>query len=389
MFTPLPVGSKTQSNAAQLIAEADALKRLVDRLVREPRVALDTEAASFHRYIDRVYLIQLSSDRETALIDPLALADLGPLRHLLGEPSTEIVLHDADYDLRILNRDYGFTAQSLFDTRIAAQLAGEPAVGLAALLDKHFGMTLNKKLQRADWSRRPLTTEMIQYAATDTRYLPALRDKLEQQLKKQGRLEWAQEEFRILEGIRWVPPADTGAAYLRIKGAKALSRRSLAVLRELFNWRESTARELDRAPFRVLGNAALLALAKAAPRSLNRLKSTSGVPRSAVSRYGKELVEAVRKGSEVPQSDLPAVKRRARPEHDRAYDKRLEALKRLRNQRAKEVGMEPGMLCPNGTLQAIARSAPTNASQLSSIAELRRWQTNLLGLDQILAATTG
>jgi ribonuclease D len=383
------VGRRSPPDSAQLIAEPDALTRLVQRLAQEPRVALDTEAASFHRYIDRVYLIQLSSDRETALIDPLSLEDLSPLAQLLDEPRTEIVLHDADYDLRILNRDYGFTARSLFDTRIAAQLAGEPAVGLSALLEKYFGIKLNKKFQRADWSRRPLTSDMIEYAAADTRYLPALRDELESRLKQHGRLDWAKEEFRILEGIRWMQPCDTAAAYLRIKGAKSLSRRSLAVLRELFQWRESTARDLDRAPFRVLGNAALLAIAQLAPRSLNRLKSVDGVPRSAVARYGTELVEAVKRGTEVPQSELPAIKRPLRPEHNQAYDRRLEALKRLRNRRAKEVGMEPGMLCPNGTLQAVARAASSGGKQLSSIAELRKWQANVLGTDEILAAIQG
>jgi ribonuclease D len=383
------VGRRSPPDSAQLIAEPDALTRLVQRLAQEPRVALDTEAASFHRYIDRVYLIQLSSDRETALIDPLSLEDLSPLAQLLDEPRTEIVLHDADYDLRILNRDYGFTARSLFDTRIAAQLAGEPAVGLSALLEKYFGIKLNKKFQRADWSRRPLTSDMIEYAAADTRHLPALRDELESRLKQHGRLDWAKEEFRILEGIRWMQPCDTAAAYLRIKGAKSLSRRSLAVLRELFQWRESTARDLDRAPFRVLGNAALLAIAQLAPRSLNRLKSVDGVPRSAVARYGTELVEAVKRGTEVPQSELPAIKRPLRPEHNQAYDRRLEALKRLRNRRAKEVGMEPGMLCPNGTLQAVARAASSGGKQLSSIAELRKWQANVLGTDEILAAIQG
>jgi len=380
------VGRKPQNNSPQLIADADALTGLVNRLERESRVALDTEAASFHRYVDRVYLIQLSSDAETALVDPLAVDDLAPLGRLLEEPRIEIVLHDADYDLRILNRDYGFTARCLFDTRIAAQLAGEPAVGLGALLKKHFGVTVNKKLQRADWSRRPLTAEMIEYAAADTSYLPQLRDMLESQLDAGGRLEWAREEFRVLEGIRWTQPANSAEVYLRIKGAKALSRRSLAVLRELFQWRESAARELDRAPFRVLGNAALLALAKASPRTQNKLRSIAGVPTSAVARYGPQLVESVKKGFEVSPADLPVLRRQSRPAHDRTYDRRLDALKILRNRRAKEIAMEPGMLCPNGTLQAVARAAPTAEKHLSAIVELREWQADVLGKKEMLAA---
>ncbi len=380
------MGKRPPTSSPQLIADADALKRLVDRLAQQKRIALDTEAASFHRYVDRVYLIQLGSDVETVLVDPLAVDDLSSLGQLLKEPTIEIVLHDADYDLRILNRDYGFTARSLFDTRVAAQLAGEPAVGVGALLEKHFGVTLNKKLQRADWSRRPLTPEMIEYAAADARYLPSLRDRLESQLEREGRVEWAREEFRLLEGIRWKQPAKNAEAYLRVKGAKALPRRSLAVLREVFEWREAAAKDLDRAPFRVLGNAALLAIARAAPRSLSRLKAVPGVPASAVARYGANLVQVVKQGIAVPQAELPVVKRRARPEHDPAYDKRLELLKNLRNRRAKDVGMESGMLCPNGTLQAVARATPTTEKQLSKVKELRKWQAEVLGKQEIVAA---
>ncbi len=380
------VARKPTRGSTQVIADSDTLARLVDRLGRGPRIALDTEAASFHRYVDRVYLIQVSSDRETALVDPLAIDDLSPLGNLLADPRLEVVFHDADYDLRILNRDYGFAARSVFDTRIAAQLAGEPAVGLGALLQKHFGVSLNKRLQRADWSRRPLTREMIEYAADDTRYLPALRDKLENRLERQGRLEWAQEEFRLLERTRWTPPRENDQAFLRVKGSRTLPRRSLAVLRELYQWREATAGAADRAPFRVLGNAALLAIALAAPRSLNRLNDVAGIPASAVRRHGRDLVGAVMRGLEVPERSLPQVKRTARPAYDRAYDRRLERLKTLRDRRAKELDMEPGLLCPNGTLQAIARLAPGTSRQLRDVEELRRWQTRVLGGQAVLAA---
>lgn len=384
--SPSPVGKKPPTSPPQLIADDKALKRLCDRLRQEPRVALDTEAASFHRYVDRVYLIQVSSDRETALIDPLSTGALKPLGQLLSSPEVEIVLHDADYDLRMLNRDFGFTARTIFDTRLAAQLVGEPAVGLAALLEKHFGIKVNKKLQRADWSRRPLTQEMIEYAADDTRYLPALRDRLEMQLEHEGRMEWAREEFRLLEGIRWMPPAESELAFLRIKGSKALSRRNLAVLRALHGWRESTARDLDRAPFRVLGNSALLAVARAAPRNLARLREVQGLPASAAERYGRSLLTAVKRGLATPQADLPAVRQPARPRHDRAYDQRLEQLKLLRDNRAKETSMDPGMLCPNGTLQAIARRQPSTEKQLRGVTELREWQSVVLGKDRILGA---
>ena len=262
-----------------LITGPADLARLVERLAREPRIGFDTEAASFHRYVDRIYLIQISSERETALVDPLAVADLTPLSGLLARQDLEVVFHDADYDLRALDRDYGFHARRVFDTRIAAQLLGEPAVGLAALLLKYFDVQMDKKLQRADWSIRPLTPDMIAYAAEDTRYLTRLREALAERLRAAGRLAWAEEEFARLETVRWTaPPPDEG--YLRLKGAKALPRRALAVLRALHGWREETARALDRAPFRVLPNEALLAVARAMPHSTSELHPVAGLPGS-------------------------------------------------------------------------------------------------------------
>jgi ribonuclease D len=384
MFLLIPVGRTSTKGSPKLITGPEALASLADRLVKRSRVAVDTEAASFHRYVDRVYLIQLSSDRETALVDPLAVDDLTPLGDILARADIEIIFHDADYDLRILDRDYGFSACNLFDTRIAAQFAGEPQLGLGALLEKHFSVAMNKKLQRADWSCRPLTAEMIEYAADDTRYLAALRDKLVTELDRMNRLSWAEEEFRLLESIRWTQPVSDEMAFTRMKGAKALPPRALGILRELHAWREGTAKALDRAPFRVLGNSALLAVARAAPRDLRRLHGIPGVPPSATKRYGKELVEAVGRGLKIPRKDLPRIQRPARPDHDHAYDRRLERLKTLRNQRAREIGMDPGTVCPNGTLQAIARAAPKSEAELRDVTELRKWQSETLGAETVL-----
>ena len=373
----------------QIVEDAAALSGLATRLAARSRIAIDTEAASFHRYVDRVYLVQVSSDHEVALVDPLAVDDLSPIGSILADPAVEVVFHDADYDLRILNRDYGFVARHVFDTRIAAQLGGEEAVGLGALLDKYFQVAVNKKFQRADWSQRPLSPEMIAYAADDTRYLLPLRDRLSDRLKGMSRFEWAEEEFALLEDRRWTQPSGDEDTFLRIKGAKALPRRGLAILRELHTWREQTARKLDRAPFRILGNAALLNLARTAPRNLKRLASTPGVPASAIKRYGPQLLEAVTTGLGILGKDLPLVRRVMRPESDHAYDQRLERLKALRNRRAKEVEMEPGLLCPNGTLQAVARAAPEAVDQLQPVAEMRKWQRLVLGEEAIISSVRG
>jgi ribonuclease D len=371
----------------QLITRPEALAQLVARLERQRRIGFDTEAASFHRYVDRIYLIQVSSDTETALVDPLAVSDLTPLGQLLARADLEVVFHDADYDLRALDRDYGFRARHVFDTRIAAQLLGEPGVGLAALLLQYFGVHADKKLQRADWSIRPLTAAMMTYAAEDTKYLPRLRDLLADRLRAAGRLGWAEEEFARLESLRWTAPApDDG--YLRLKGAKALPRRPQAVLRALHAWREETARTLDRSAFRIMPNDALLAVARSAPQTTAELHAVAGLPGTLARRYGAELLAAVRAGLDAPGSTLPTRERAERTRPDAAQEARVERLKQLRNRRAAELGLQPGVVCPNGALALIARAAPPSVDALRQVPDLRRWQVEALGPAAIVAAVT-
>jgi len=369
----------------QLIQTGAELDALVGRLRQEPLLAVDTEAASFHRYLDRVYLLQISSREETAVVDPLATGRLDPLGELLADPAIEIVFHDADYDLRLLNREYGYTAQNLFDTRIAAQLLNEPGVGLAALLEKYVGVRLDKRFQRADWSARPLSPEMLAYAASDTRYLLALRDTLRAQLEARARLAWAQEEFALLEDIRATPADQIEPGWLRLKGAKALRGRELAVLRELWEWRESAARRADRATFRILNNEPMLAMAKSPPTELAALKAIPGVSSDQAERRGKELLAAVRRGLELPESELPRPARPPRRVPDAAYEERLERLKVARNRLAQERELAPGVVCPNGTLEAIARLDPKTTAALAEVTELRRWQLREFG-EELLKA---
>ena len=371
-----------------LIADDEALTDFVNGLQGKTCVAMDTEAASFHRYVDRIYLIQISSDSATAIVDPLAVTNLKRIGDLLADPSIEVVFHDADYDLRVLDRDYGFHARNLFDTRITAQLLGEPGIGLGPLLQKYFDVRADKRFQRADWSKRPLTPEMISYAATDTAYLLSLRNKLHKQLVSTGRLAWAQEEFKRLESIRWTSPT-SNQGYLRLKGAKSLAPKSLAVLRAAYEWREEQAANLDRAPFRVLGNDALSALARSTPTTHEQLGAVNGVPTAAVRRYGTQLLKAVRAGLRTPAREYPRVERTQRPKINRTTYERLQRLKAVRTSRAEQLGIEMGVLCPNGTLQAIAQAVPTTAKELREIDHLKKWQEEALGVSKLLDAVHG
>jgi ribonuclease D len=363
----------------RLIQSQAELERLFDRFKLEPLLAVDTEAASFHRYRDRIYLLQLSSRRETAVVDPLAVHSLAPLATVLADPKVEIIFHDADYDLRLLDLEHGFRATNLFDTRVAAQLLNEPGVGLAALLEKYLSVRLDKRFQRADWSARPLSAEMLEYAAADTRHLPELRDILRDQLRVRGRLEWAEEEFALLNEVRWSGPVTDEPAYLRLKGAKALPGRALAILRELFEWREESARRADKAAFRILNNEPMLAMAQTPPADLAALKTVRGIGQEQAERRGREILAAVRRGLAVPESDLPRVARPPRKPSDPAYESRWERLKGARNLLATQYGLAPGVLCPNGTLEAIARLNPSALEQIAELPELRRWQLREFG----------
>lgn len=362
------------------------LAALAARLRGEPLLAVDTEAASFHRYLDRIYLLQISSREQTAVVDPVAAGGLGPIGELLADPAIEIIFHDADYDLRLLNREYGFTAQNLFDTRIAAQLLNEPGIGLAALLEKYLGVKLDKRFQRADWSARPLSPEMLSYAASDTRYLAQLRDILRDRLLERGRLGWAQEEFALLEDIRPTPADQAEPGWLRLKGAKALRGRELAILKELWEWREGMARRADRATFRILNNEPMLAMAKNPPTEVAALKAIPGVSSDQAERRGRELLAAVKRGLELPEGELPRFTRAPRRAPDLAFEARLERLKAARNLLAQKYDLPPGVVCPNGTLEAIARADPRSPEEIAAVPELRRWQVREFG-GELLAAS--
>lgn len=373
---------------ARLIQSPEDLEALVGRLRREPLLAVDTEAASFHRYHDRVYLLQISSRNETAVVDPLAVGTLAPLAEPLADPGIEIVFHDADYDLRLLHREYGFGAANLFDTRIAAQLLNEPGVGLAALLEQYLGLRLDKRFQRADWSARPLSGAMLDYAAADTRHLPELRDILRERLGERGRLEWAEEEFGLLAQIRGAPTDGAEPGWLRMKGAKALKGRELAVLRELWEWREEIARRADRATFRILNNEPMFAMARQPPGDLAALRAVRGIGVDQVERRGREILAAVNRALAIPDAELPRPERAPRRRPDPEFEARLERLKAARNQLAANYQLPPGVLCPNGTLEAIAQVNPTTVEELGRIRELRRWQLKEIGGELVQALQT-
>lgn len=363
-----------------LIESMPDLERLAEQLAGEPLVAADTEAAGYHRYLDRLCLLQLSTRDETWIVDTVALGSLNPLADAFEAPGVEVVFHDADYDLRLLDRDFGIHVRGLFDTKIAARFAGERAFGLASLLGDELGVTLEKKHQRADWAQRPLPRDMLEYAAMDTRYLPQLRDLLGSRLETLGRMHWAEEEFRLQEQARWEPPEDADDAYLRLKGTRDLDHRGLAALRELHGWRERVAEERDVAPFRVLSNDVLVDTARRMPRTIDDLALVGRLSRGNVRRWGAELLEAVGRARALPAEDLPERPRHPRrPPQDPELEGRVERLKAARDRESERLQLERGFLMPRAQLEELARRVPRSEEELARVPGVRRWQVEAIG----------
>lgn len=362
---------------------------LTDALSVAERLALDCEAAGFHRYSDRLCLIQVTVAGDDYVVDPLAMDPSDLLRGSLEDPEVEVVMHGADFDLRLLRRDLGIELRGLFDTQIAAQLLGEAGVGLAALLEARLGVAVSKKHQRADWAHRPLADEMLEYAANDTRHLPALADILKEDLERRGRASWVEEECRLLErSASAEADEEPEDPVTRVKGARRLPPREVTALRKALEWRDELARRRDRAPFRVVGDQSLLAVATSRPRNPDELRKIKGFPRSLAKGEGRDLLEIVQAVEELPDSELepyPPPSRRGPGRPPPEVEARLDKLKDARNRRADELGLDRGALVPNATLLAVAMRVPKSVDALAAVDGIRRWQAEVVGPDLLRA----
>ncbi len=353
------------------------LAELAGQLAVETSIAVDLEADSMHNYQEKVCLLQVSTLRRTVLIDPLAVSGLGPLRPLLADPSIRKIFHAADYDLRSLKRDFDLSVHGLFDTMISAQLLGEERIGLADLLRKYFAVELDKKFQRADWSQRPLSDDMVRYAAEDTRHLHRLVALFEERLTSLGRMSWAEEEFTLMEDVRFAE--NDGPLCLRFKGAGALPRRDLGVLEMLLQWREQEGARLNRPVYKILGSKQLQELAQRKPQDKNGLRGIEGLPPRLVDRYGDALLSAVGDGLAISDEKLPKFPRQLRRAKDPECEDRLKALKQWRQEAASAYALEPGVLINNAALDALAQVNPRTTAALDTVVGLKNWQKRELG----------
>jgi ribonuclease D len=348
-----------------VIADIAQLSELIPELEGVSRVAIDTEADSLHCYREKLCLLQISTPKRDFVVDPLAKLDLAPLRDALTEKD-EIILHGADYDLRLLRRNLNFVPRQIFDTVIAARLIGIREFSLAALLKKYFDVELAKGSQKANWARRPLPARMAEYAVNDTRYLLPLAERLENELNQRDRLEWLRQSCqRALEQAATDRERDVDEAW-RISGAGALRGRASAVLRELWNWREREAEAADRPPFHILQNRELLSAAESF--------ATGAIPdyKHFSERRRRAFREAGERGMQLLESEWPVKRRRSGTRPTAEVVKRTEELRRRRDHAAKDLHLEPSFIAPRATLEAVA------ADQARVEALLVPWQQALL-----------
>lgn len=391
--TSTPAGARRPAAIAppMLLQSAGEYRRFLAHVSGQPWLALDTESDSLFRYTPRVCLIQITSpatiggtprtddpaDVIDYLIDPLRLRDLTELGKIFADDSTEVILHAAENDIITLQRDLKFQIRQLYDTQLAARILGRQGVGLAKVLQDEFGVVSDKRMQRTNWGQRPLSQKQLTYAQIDTHYLPALRVRQIEHLKKEGRWEEAQSAFRMLETIKYRPPEPR--TVWQMKQIRSVVANDLNVLQAVWDWRENFSKNADRPPFKVLGENSLVALAKRRPRTLASLREIPELSARQIERFGGELLAAVRRGEQQPAPQRPVPVRKAEPLRTAAGRNRFEALRRWRTATAAARGVDPDIIFSNETLLQITSCRPTTLAELQDIPSVGGWKAQTYG----------
>jgi ribonuclease D len=364
------------------IRTPEELDALVVSLGRAKALSIDTEADGLHHHPVKLCLVQVADDRGRGhLVDPLALPTLEPLGPFFADAGVVKVLHAADNDLGYLKRLFGFSVANIFDTAIAARFLGVTSLSLDGLLRDFIGVDPGPSRQKDDWSKRPLSPAQETYALNDVLHLIPLREKLLEALRAKGRDLWVEEECALIAAMPAPEKAADPDAYMKLKGAKDLDARGLAVLRELHQAREMLAIKVDRPPFMILGNEVLVALAVLKPRDSNSILTVKGCTVNVVRRAGEAILAAVERGLAVPDADLPVRRPNPRPRTSGAVQRRSEALRAWRVEAAKRVELDAGVIFPQRLIDRLAHDPPRDLDALARVEGVGRWRAELFGAE--------
>ncbi|MBI1728567.1 MAG: HRDC domain-containing protein [Candidatus Rokubacteria bacterium] len=364
------------------IRTPEEMDALVASLKRTKTLSIDTEADGLHHHPVKLCLVQVADDRGRGhLVDPLALPTLEPLGSFFEDAGVVKVLHAADNDLGYLKRLYGFSVANIFDTAIAARFLGVTSLSLDGLLRDFIGVDPGPSRQKDDWSKRPLSPAQETYALNDVLHLIPLREKLLEALRAKGREIWVEEECALIAAMPAPEKAADPDAYMRLKGAKDLDGRGLAVLRELHQARETLAIKVDRPPFMILGNEVLVALAVLKPRDSNTILTIKGCTINVVRRAGEAILAAVERGLAVPDAELPVRRPNPRPRASGAVQRRSEALRAWRVEAAKLVELDAGVIFPQRLIDKLAHDPPGDLDALARVEGVGLWRAELFGAE--------
>jgi ribonuclease D len=348
----------------EIIQTPDALDAAVRALRDAPAIALDTETDAYFAYRPSVCLIQVSAPDRDFLVDPLSGIDLAPLGDLCADPARELVFHAAENDVILLKHQFGWKFGRLYDTQVALFVLGLPPYSLQGVLESRFGVRLDKKMQRSDWSLRPLRKEQIEYAAEDTRHLLKLAVDLKRSAAEAGRTEEIESECRRIALREWTPEPFDPEGFWKIAGAKELDGIGLRILHDLYLFRHGEADARNRAPYRIFGDDVMIAVA--------RQRATSqrpGIPAGIWARFGRQiapLVEKAREKGPLPKRHVP--RDRGEPPPPDVFD-RYERLRRWRTETARKRGVEPFVVARNELLFQLAVAFPRTLGELEPLLE--------------------
>ncbi len=346
------------------VDQSQELHKVIDELLSQDIVAVDTESNSLYAYQEQVCLIQFSTRGKDILVDALALPDLSLLGPIFQSDKIMKVFHAAEYDLICLFRDYGFQFNFLFDTMIAARTLGYQKIGLGSLLEKYFDVHMDKKYQRANWGKRPLKPEMLEYARLDSHFLIPLAEILQKELRDSGRWSLAVEDFeRLTHDIHDTTESDE-EDFWKLRGARDLNSWQAAILKSVYQFREAQAEKQNRPSFKILSHQALVDIASQAPESLEALKKLPSLNYRLVDRYGRGLINAVQEGEKAPPENPP---HNNRPKE--AVLDRMDALREWRKTAGRDIGVPSDVILPKDVLNRIARENPKNVQSLQKVME--------------------